>query len=86
MRGQVLAWHGLPTHFSELFDLGEVVADDLGMLMLKVLGKLGNVVHLDLVPQPRLFLEPWAQSADSTWGLKRKNGIHTHVGPRERIH
>jgi len=45
------ARNDFPTHFSELLDLGEVVIDDLRMLVLKVLGELGDVVLLDLVPQ-----------------------------------
>ena len=46
------ARHDLPTHFSELLDLCEVVSDDLGVLVFKVLGKLGDVVSFDLVHQP----------------------------------
>ena len=54
------ARHDLPTHFSEFLDLCEAVVDDLGMFVFKVLGELGDVVYLDLVPQTQLFLETWA--------------------------
>ena len=38
------ARYDLPTHLSELLDLCEVVIDDLWMVVLKVLGKLRDVV------------------------------------------
>ena len=53
------ARYDFPTYFSEFLDLGEAVNDDFRMVVLKVLGELGDVVHLDLVPQTRLFLKTW---------------------------
>ena len=37
------------THFSKLLDLGEVIVDDLGVFVFKLLGELGDIIHLDLV-------------------------------------
>jgi len=42
------AWSG-STHFSKPLDLGEVIVDDLGVLVFKLLGELGDIIHLDFV-------------------------------------
>ena len=45
------------THSGKLLDFGDAIADNLWVLVFKVFGEFGNIVHLDSVPQTRLFVE-----------------------------
>jgi len=81
VRGRIWVWDDLPTHLNERFDLGKVVIDDLGMLVLKVVGKLGDVVHLYLIPQTRLFLDTLECGQIELWVGRGKEGYaHSPAG------
>ena len=65
-------------HFGKPLDLSEVIADNLWMFVLEVLGELWDVVHFNTVPQTRLFVKTLALSVGSTW-VVRSDIKATHI-------